>query len=187
MRFLQPTMLDYARTRAFSEGTFGNIILNVRGREPQGVVAPGAEYDVLRAEIRAKLEALVDPATGQRCVERTYAREELYAGARLAEAPDVVVVLAPGYQMVGDFLAVHRGGGRIPAGTLFGSGEGNRFRISGIHTPEGVLLARGAGWTPGSTLENAHITDLAPTILHQFGIDPPAEMDGRILTELVTQ
>ncbi len=186
MKFMRPTEMNWARTKAFSEGTFGNIILNVEGREPQGVVKQ-AEYEALRTEIRRKLEALVDPATGQPCVEKTYTREELYSGSRLADAPDIIVVLKQGYQMVGDFLAVHRGGGKIPAGTLFGSGEGNRFKISGIHTPDGVLIAHGPGIAAGKKVSGARIIDLAPTILHTFGVAAPADMDGTVLTELTAR
>ncbi len=187
MKYMRPTEMDWSKTRAFSEGTFGNIILNVRGREPEGIVEPGAEYERLRGEIRARLQALKDPATGQPCVEKTYSREELYSGSRLADAPDIIVVLKPGYQMVGDFLAIHRGGGKVPVGTLFGSGEGNRFKISGIHTPDGILIAHGPGIAAGTRIADARIIDLAPTILHTFGVEKPADMDGAILTELTSR
>ncbi len=184
MKFLRPRAIEWGKSRAFSEGTFGNIVLNVRGREPLGVVAPGADYEALRTEIRRKIEGLIDPATQAPCVERTYAREELYSGARLEHAPDIIVVLKPGYQMVGDFLAIHRGGRKTPTGTLFGSGDRNRFKISGIHSPTGVLLARGATVTPGTRIEGAAIIDLAPTILRMFGVSVPADMDGTVLEEL---
>jgi predicted AlkP superfamily phosphohydrolase/phosphomutase len=187
MKYMRPTLTDWSRTRAFSEGTFGNIVLNVRGVQPMGIVEPGAEYEALRCDIRTKLEELVDPESGERVVLRTYAREELYSGDRINEAPDIVAVLREGYQMAGDFLAIRRGSGKIPKGVLFASGMGNRYGISGIHSPTGILLAHGLRVARGAHIQRAHITDIAPTILQAFGVQVPAEMDGTVLTELVTQ
>lgn len=185
IRYMQ-TALDWSRTRAFSEGTFGNIRLNVRGREPLGTVGPGAEYETLRAEIRAKLEALIDPGTGQPAIQRTYAREELYHGAHLERAPDIIAVLRDGYQMVGDVVA-HQYGGRTRGDSVFVSGEGGKYKLSGIHTPTGVVAARGPGIPAGVTVDGAKITDLAPTILAMFGIAAPQDMDGRVLRALLPQ
>jgi predicted AlkP superfamily phosphohydrolase/phosphomutase len=183
LRYLRAAPIDWERTRAFGEGTFGSISVNVRGEEPHGCVEPGAEYDALRREIRAKIESLVDPKTGEPAVEHTYAREELYAGERLAEAPDILIVLRRGYQMVGDFLTMAHGDPSARR-AVFADAEQNRFRLNGTHTLDGVLLARGAGIAPGIRVTSARIVDLAPTILHRFGIPPPAEMDGRIVQEL---
>ena len=184
MKFLPPTAIDWARTQASAEGTFGNIRLNVKGQYPQGAVEPGANYDRIVREIRAKIEALVDPETGVCPVERTYHREELYAGERIQEAPDIIVVLKPGYQMVGDILARRFGGdGRHDQQALFVKGE-NNFQLTGIHSPFGVVLARGEGIAPGVTIADAHITDVAPSILRLFDVDVPPTMDGRALPEL---
>ncbi len=51
--------VDWSKTRAYAMG-LGNIYINLKGREAQGIVKPGAEYDALRAEIKTKLEAFVD-------------------------------------------------------------------------------------------------------------------------------
>ncbi len=186
MRYLRPAAIDWSRTRAFSEGTFGNIYLNVRGEEPLGLVDPGAERDALVKEIRGKLEALVDPETGLRPVERTHARDELYHGERVQDGPDLVAVLRRGYQMVGDVTVTAHTGSRRTAQPLFASSLGNRRQFTGIHSPEGILLACGGRVAKGARVEGAHITDIAPTILRTFDVPVPPEMDGRVLAELVT-
>ena len=61
------TVLDWERTQAFSYGTFGNIVLNVRGREEHGIVEPGEEYERVRDEIAARLLELRGPG-GERIV-----------------------------------------------------------------------------------------------------------------------
>src|SRR5205814_6640603 len=59
--------VDWSRTKAYAMG-LGEIYINVRGREGQGIVAPGAEYESVRAEIVKRLSDLTDPKTGQRAV-----------------------------------------------------------------------------------------------------------------------
>lgn len=183
MTYLKPAAVRWSATRAFGEGTFGNICLNVAGREREGVVQPGAEYNALCAEIRAKLAALVDPRTGEHVVERTYVRDELYHGDRAGDAPDIVVVLTRGYQMIGDVLAlVHDTAG---GDGLFADAAENRFRLSGGHGPMGVLLARGHGIAAETRVDGAQLADLAPTILTRFGVTVPSAMDGRVVPALI--
>jgi hypothetical protein len=57
---------------------------------------------------------------------------------------------------------------------------------SGTHRENGILLAHGTGVRAGVEVAGARIIDLAPTILHLLGVPVPAEMDGRILHELLT-
>jgi arylsulfatase A-like enzyme len=56
--------------------------------------------------------------------------------------------------------------------------------ISGTHRMNGIFLAYGDNIRPGITLEKAHLTDLAPTILYMMGLQPPAHMNGRVLREI---
>ncbi len=176
---------DWAKTKAFSEGTFGNIRLNVRGRDPLGCVEPGAEYEALRGEIKRKLEALIDPETGVPAVQRVWLREELYHGTHIEKGPDIVVELKDGYQMVADIIDMMYGSKKEQTKSVFASGEGNRFKLSGIHGPVGIVLARGPGIAAGATIEKAHISDLAPTILMRFGLVPTPGMDGTPLDALL--
>ncbi len=189
-KFMATVQIDWARTQAFAEGTFGNIRLNVAGRQPLGAVTSGADYNAVRARIRERIEALIDPQTGQPCVERTFTREELYHGERIEEAPDIIVVLKPNYQMVGDVVARRYGGvgalGKKQA-SLFGDGDLNKLQISGIHSPEGIVLACGPGIAPAGRIEGAHIIDLAPTILALFGVPAPSVMDGRVLPSIAAE
>ncbi|NOX44429.1 MAG: phosphodiesterase [Caldiserica bacterium] len=53
-------LVDWSRTVAWGEGGYyGRIFLNVRGREPAGVVPPG-DYEAVRRELAAKLASLPD-------------------------------------------------------------------------------------------------------------------------------
>ncbi len=183
--------VDWARTRAYGSGTMGNLYLNVRGREPAGVVAPGAEYEALRDEISAGLRGLRDPETGQPVFEAVYRREEIYSGPYLEQAPDIVGLLDPTYHIAavdwrpagGDVIATlgtRRAGTRpAPTDALLFVGD-----LTGQHDMDGILIAAGAGVRRGATVAGAGIVDMAPTILAALGEPIPAEMDGRVIHAL---
>ena len=95
--------IDWSRTSARAMGA-GRIHLNVRGRDPHGVVEPGAQYDALIARLRERLEALTDPISGRRVVARVRSAAEAYAGPLTAQAPDLVVTFSPGYRASWDSM-----------------------------------------------------------------------------------
>lgn len=168
--FLSLPDVDWSRTRAYSLGFGGPIFLNLRGREPQGIVAPGAEYDALLDEIAADLARLTDPQTGQPFVGRVYRREELYTGPHADRAPDLIFVPSDwGHQPFGTHeFASHR--------WL----EPCRDR-SGTHRLDGLLLLWGPGVRRGVQVEGAAIVDVAPTVLALLGVPLPADLDGQVL------
>ena len=83
--------VDWSRTRAYAMG-LGNIYINLAGREGQGIVQPGEEYRALQAEIKAKLEAFVDPETGEHPVAHVFTRDEAYGTYDPALIPDMLIV-----------------------------------------------------------------------------------------------
>jgi predicted AlkP superfamily phosphohydrolase/phosphomutase len=85
------SVVDFERSKAFAYGTFGNIVINVEGRERTGVVAPGAEYEAVRDEISKALRELRDPASGRAIVAAVHRREELFSGPHVDRVPDLVV------------------------------------------------------------------------------------------------
>jgi predicted AlkP superfamily phosphohydrolase/phosphomutase len=178
--------IDWAATRAFSEevNTLPGIWLNVRGREPEGTVAPGSEYERLRMAIVERLAAWRNPATGEPVMARAWRREELYHGPAVADAPDVVLEPAPDRGYAYTFLS---SGGR-PGEALRSLGPGERLgakggSMNGSHRPEGVCLLAGAGVRRGARLAGARIVDVAPTLLCLLGEPVPGDLDGRVLAE----
>ncbi len=173
--------IDWAHTQAFSEEVRGNIWINLKGRDPQGIVSPGAEYEALRQRISAGLHELTDPHSGRRLVRRVWRREELFSGPFSERLPDLLVEA--------DYpdLFRPRGAytGRQPVRRLTLE-EMRRRRITGCHRATGIFMAHGPGVQAGLTLPPASILDVAPTALHLLGEPVPAWMDGRILTELLT-
>ncbi len=172
--------IDWNQTRAYSFGLYGNIYINLMGRNPWGIVEP-RDYNTLCEQIATKLHGLVDPKTGERIVERAYRKEELYSGPYTDQAPDLVV------QWRDYAYFTNRG---IDKGkSVFGddlkmvTSEYSEYPITGTHRIEGVFIAQGPHIRPRYEA-NANIIDLAPTILHVLGETVPAHMDGRVLNEI---
>lgn len=172
--FLSRRHVDWSRTRAYAQGNFGQIFLNRKGRQPNGCVEPGEVRDLLD-QLKADLSELKHPETGAPLVERVYEREELYEGPHAELGPDLTVVLGDWrYRTIGlyDFTT-----NRVisPA-----------FGPTGDHRMEGILVASGPPFRPGSAPgADADLLDIAPTVLRLLGITPPADMDGRVLDELL--
>lgn len=172
--------VDWSRTRAYAVGTMGNIYLNVRGREPQGIVEMGAGYEALRDEIIAGLKSLRDPESGAPIFLDVYRREEIYHGPYLEEAPDIVGLLDPTYHVAAvDWRPADGGVIESLGDKLLFVGD-----LSGQHDLDGILLAQGPHVRTGERIEGARIIDLAPTILAAMGEPVPAHMDGRVLDQL---
>jgi predicted AlkP superfamily phosphohydrolase/phosphomutase len=181
--------LDWAGSRAFSEesNTCPAIWLNLAGRDPAGVVPP-ADYETLRAEIIAKLEAWRDPDSRLPVVARAWPREALYHGPYVEEAPDIVLELALdggyAYTCQSSRGTPGRAGRRLtPAEYLGAKGQS----MNGSHRADGILMVAGPGVRAGQQIIGATLMDIAPTVLALLQQTPPYPLDGRPLAEaLVT-
>ena len=173
--FLSFNNVDWARTKAYSFGRhYGSVFINLRGREPQGSVEP-VDYESVREEITETVLAWTDPELGRPLVSKVIRREDVYHGPRFEEAPDLILLPADPSDIffgLSDF-----GSSRIWDQT---------YRYSGMHRDRGTLLAQGPGIRCGTTIDDAGIVDLAPTLLHWLDHGVPADMDGRVLTGMMT-
>jgi predicted AlkP superfamily phosphohydrolase/phosphomutase len=175
--------IDMPRTRAFSEelNYAPSIWLNVRGRDREGCVAAGAEYEAAVRDLTAELLAWRNPATGAPIVARVHRRDDLYQGPCVADAPDLILELAldGGYSYPclptapGERRSVRR---LSPAEHVAGKGGG----MNGSHRPEGIWVLAGPAVAPRAATEAA-IVDVAPSVLHLAGLPVPSWMDGRLL------
>ena len=170
--FLSLSNVDWTATKAYSRGNYGQIYVNLKGREPHGCVEPGEGYEEVRASIKQDLLAFRDPLTGEKMFDRVYLREEIYQGPYTDEAPDIV------------FLPTDMRNKAL--GTL--DFTSNRFSFpvygnSGDHRMEGIFLGLGPAFRAGARLSPGSILDVAPTVLYLLGLKVPREMDGRIMED----
>ena len=168
--------VDWERTRAYAGRSSGESVwINLRGRDPRGIVEPGAEYEALRDQVIEALLSLRDPESGSPVVAGAWRKEELYRGPQLPWLPDVLFQVSPYPYLPTDRLSV----------------EGLFEEIApsvggGRHRPEGILIAVGVPFRRGGTVQGATIADIAPTVLYLLGLPVPEDMDGRVLEGLFT-
>ncbi len=161
--------LDWSRTRAYGLGLNG-LYLNMRGREHEGIVEPGPQADALLREIREKLLEVRDPKDGSRVITRIDLASEVYQGPYARTGPDALVGYNRGYRAGWKTIL-----GAFPAEVL----EDNTNPWSGDHCIDFTKV-------PGVLLSNRRIeaqapalTDIAPTILSEFGIAKTKDMMGQ--------
>lgn len=170
--------IDWDRTTVFSEDLnyFPGFWLNVRGREPRGIVAPN-DYERVRDAVIGAVLAWRDPTHGGRIVRHAWRREELYQGPYVEFAPDVILELA----LDGGYAYACGPSSGVEAGTLLSRVEGLRGGkldgMSGSHRPEGIYMLSAPGVSPGR--RTADIADMGATILARLGVDVPGDLDGR--------
>ena len=90
--------VDWSKSKAYSMG-FGDIYVNLKGRENGGIVEPGQAYEALRDEIIARLLPLADPKTGERAVSRIFKREDIYRRFNPRLIPDLIASNRPGFRV----------------------------------------------------------------------------------------
>ena len=181
LTYLFLSRIDWSSTKAYSIGYFGDIRINVKGREPLGIVSPGSEYEELREELITKLEALKNPDTGEPMVEKVYKREEIYHGDQVHKASDLIIKWKDYRYKSRINLEIDD---KVSASQIM-IDPAKYSKISSIHKLNGIFMAFGEGIKHGIELKDAHIMDLAPTILYLLGEPIPDCMDGKVLTDIL--
>jgi predicted AlkP superfamily phosphohydrolase/phosphomutase len=174
--------IDWQRTRAYliENANEGYVRLNLLGREPQGTVAKGADYEALCDEICRTAAEMVNPATGVAAAQAVHKVDDLYQGPCRALMPDVVINWNDEARITTELASTKYGVAHHPQ-----PGYAVAPFYTGNHRPNAFGLAVGPGIAGGASLEGAHILDLAPTLLDHFDIEIPPHMTGRVLRELV--
>lgn len=164
--------VDWSRTKAYALG-LGSIYVNLVGRERNGIVMPGAEYEEVRRGIIEGLEAIVDPVTGDKPVAKVWTREEMYTGFDPNLIPDLRAGSALNYRVSWQTTL-----GAAPKELI----EDNDSPWSGDHCSNVPSDVRGIFFCNRKIdRDDPAMVDLAPTILKTLGVDRPPEMDGKPL------
>jgi predicted AlkP superfamily phosphohydrolase/phosphomutase len=172
--FLSLDDVDWSRTTVYCIGNFGQMYVNLQGREPEGCVAPGVERDTVLADLRQRLEQLVDPESGEKIIERMMTRDEVYSGPHSDDAPDLMFFTR-------EMVYKPMGLSDFSSPRVFDAVYGT----TGHHRNNGIMIWHAPHIIPARPWQGqAFIYDLAPTILHLLGVAVPTAMDGRVLTEL---
>ena len=167
--------VDWARTQLYFDMGV-ELRVNLKGREPRGIVEPGEEYEALRDEVIAALLKWRDPKSGVRFVADVKRREEVYTGPHLAEAADLLIRWNDASELPAIYEA--NGDNQRDYGVRFDPD------INGGHRLNGILIAHGPGVKSGCDTHGAQIWDVAPTVLYLAGVSIPKDMDGKLLRQI---
>jgi predicted AlkP superfamily phosphohydrolase/phosphomutase len=161
--------VDWKRTMAWGEGGYySRIFLNVKGREPEGVIEP-SDYERVREDLRKGLEAITDEQ-GVNIGTKVYKPEEIYSESRRIP-PDLIVYFGG---------LSWRSVGSIGLGSVL-TFENDTGPDDANHDTYGIFIMKGQGVEGRGQREGLNLLDVAPTVLHQMGIEVPADMEGRVI------
>ena len=147
--------------------------MNLRGREPDGIVAPGAEYTEIIDRLTDDLLQLVDPVDGRPAVNSVLRTADVYGDSPPDLLPDLFVEWTPTTHL--RRVLVH------PRGVL--SQAEPPYLRGNEHTHEGLLIAAGPSIAARGAIGDVSILDLAPTFLELLGEESDG-LVGRPLSEL---
>jgi predicted AlkP superfamily phosphohydrolase/phosphomutase len=168
---------DWARTTAFPLPSLNTsfIRVNLRGREPQGIVNPGAEYGRLLDRIEADLAMLVDVRTGAPAVEKVTRTVAAFHTAPLLALPDLFVE----WRAASHFMnrVAHPTGDLVQARPLYDR--------SSYHSFIGFMGAAGPSISARGPIGEASLLDLAPTCLALLGEPVPPALTGTVIQRML--
>ena len=169
-----PGIIDWSQTKAYWVPLyfqFCGIEINLVGRNSEGVVSQGEEYEALRTLIIEEAKKIIDRDTNTPIVEEALRREDLYTGRNVDRFPDVIMVLKPDYFS----------GGSLAGNDLVVDANPTR---PGEHRQDGIFTAAGPNIAKVTDLAGANLVDVPPTILYAMGLPVPDSFDGRVMTEI---
>ncbi len=168
--------IDWARTKAYARGAFGQIYVNLKGREPGGIVSPGEEYDQVVDQLMAALEKLPHPETGEPLITDIHKKADVFDGPYIEGAADIIFSIQ-------DYLYQSSVKMGLDSEGILGKSE---YEDSGGHRPDGIVVMSGPGIGKGVSITGAGIADILPTVLALAGVPVPDDLDGRPLMEAFT-
>jgi predicted AlkP superfamily phosphohydrolase/phosphomutase len=161
--------VDWKKTMAWGEGGYySRIFLNVRGREPEGVIDP-SDYERVREELRTGLEGISD-SRGANIGTKVFKPEEVYSEVRRIP-PDLIVYFGN---------LSWRSVGSIGLGSIL-TFENDTGPDDANHDTQGIFIMAGPEIKRAGYRERMKIVDVAPTVLHFMGMEIPGDMEGRVI------
>lgn len=169
-------LVDRAAGKCFSihdTPSHAGIRINLAGREPEGKVQPGPDFQQFCAELENDLLGIINVQTGKPVVQRVIRTADYYSGENLAHLPDLLVEWDEEDPIPAVFSR------------KFGKISTNFWHPrTGHHRPGGMFLAFGPSLQPGVLDRTVSLMDFATTIAQLLNVSLP-DVDGRAIDELL--
>ena len=177
---MRPTLfkdvkVDWSKTKCWSTGYAGQLYLNMKGREPQGIVDP-KNYDELLDELTAKLKDIPHKA-GTSLNTHVWKRDDLYSGPYAKYGPDLFVSFNEGRLGTSELLG-HGQGKVCSVDTAKGSGDA-------AHSLYGYFVIAGPSIPAEGELKEVSLLNVAPTVLDVLGVPIPKNMEKPSILSMV--
>lgn len=147
----------------------GFVYVNLIGRGPLGIVAPGKDYEAVVSDLISRFREIRNSQTGEKLLQDVVRGADVYPAAdNSILVPDLVLVPKDGYGFSFSFTDAHP-----------------KVSEEGTHRHNGVVFIRGDSVTQPTSTFRPNLIDIAPTILQLLGLSIPSDMDGRVLEEIL--
>ncbi len=177
VKLKQPINWSKTRAMVLLRPIYGALYLNVKGRQPDGCVEPGAEYDRIIEDLKERFAQIENPFNGEKVFNR------------IATPKDLWGVDGPANEVMGDLLLIqkqtYRMSKSLKKNQLGVTRNDPHSLTASWHYTEGMHILAGRGIRKGTQL-TADIIDIAPTLYAWLGLPVPAEVDGRPILDAFT-
>ncbi|MBN1342894.1 MAG: alkaline phosphatase family protein [Phycisphaerae bacterium] len=161
--------INWKKTRAWGEGGYyARCFINVKGREPNGVVKQ-RHYQAFRDELIGRLESMVDH-NGKPMGTKVYKPEEVYD--KVNNVPPDLIVLFGNLNW--------RSVGTVGNPSIY-TFENDTGPDDANHARYGMYLLHHPSLPPRGRVDSASLYDVAPTVLKLMGLPVPGDMRGKSL------
>ncbi len=168
---LKDCQVDWSRTKAWATGYTGQIYLNMKGREAQGVVAP-SDYHATLDELSEKLKA-IPGEKGQVLDTETFKRVDIHSGPCSKYGPDLFIYFDQCRYNISEMIGYD---------SLYSYDTG-KGADDGGHGRAGFFAMSGPGVPAIGAVRNMNLLDIAPTVLSLLGLSVPKDMEGQTLLQ----
>jgi predicted AlkP superfamily phosphohydrolase/phosphomutase len=161
--------VDWENTTAWGEGGYyGRLFMNVKGREPKGLV-PKENYENIRNELIDAIKSIRDE-NGTDINTRIFKPEDIYSECA-GIPPDLIIYFGDLYW---------RSIGSVGGTKTIWADENDTGPDDANHAQNGMIIVCD-GHTRQEKRDGLHIMDVAPTVLHYMGIEVPDSMEGKVI------
>lgn len=163
-------MVDWRKTKAFSPTPSSNAIF-IKKDMGSGTGVKDEDYLEVCMTLKAELEQLVDPVTGERIITAVDLNK-LKGTPFIEPCPDITLHL--------------RDGGFV---SILHSDEVVKPREfpDGTHRPAGIFVGHGPSFAKGRKIDPINLLDMTPLMLTLLGLPVPSDMEGRVPTEVFAE
>ena len=154
--------IDWSRTKAVMQRS-SYVYVNLKGRDPDGIVEPGEEYERVREQVIQLLYDYTDPVTGRKPVMLALRRED----ARM---------IGLWGDHIGDVVFATSGWFGRQHGVIAPTGQYGRLSL------ETLFAMAGRGVKKGQRMErNMWLVDVVPTVCQLAELPVPRQCEGAVL------